>query len=68
MRETAPAGTNGTIVVPMAANKTVSVNGVELGSDGNSTLPEGVNWAGVDGEGYRVNLTSGVGAFVVFAV
>lgn len=67
MHITAPAGTNGTIEIPRAANKTVSVNGVEIAGGVNSTLPAGVTWAGAEGNAYRVNVTSGVGAFVISA-
>ncbi|CUA73225.1 Plasma membrane ATPase [Rhizoctonia solani] len=65
MRITAPAGTNGTILIPGAANKTVSINGVEVTTSGNSTLPTGVTWAGAEGDAYRVNVTSGVNAFTI---
>ncbi|EUC58227.1 hypothetical protein RSOL_240070 [Rhizoctonia solani AG-3 Rhs1AP] len=67
MRVTAPAGTNGTIVIPRAANKTVVVNGAEVHTNGNATLPEGVTWVGAEGDGYRVNVTSGTSAFTISA-
>ncbi|CAE6492754.1 unnamed protein product [Rhizoctonia solani] len=64
MRITAPTGTNGTIVIPGAANKTIAINGVELNANG---LPEGVDWAGVEGTAYRVNVTSGLDTFTISA-
>ncbi|KEP45440.1 alpha-L-rhamnosidase [Rhizoctonia solani 123E] len=67
MRVTAPAGTNGTIVIPRAANKTVAVNGVKVHANGNATLPEGITWVGAEGDGYRVNVTSGTSAFTISA-
>ncbi|CUA70016.1 alpha-L-rhamnosidase [Rhizoctonia solani] len=65
MRITAPAGTNGTILIPRAANKTVSINGVEVTTSENSTLPTGVTWARAEGDAYRVNVTSGLNAFTI---
>ncbi|CAE6455689.1 unnamed protein product [Rhizoctonia solani] len=67
MRITAPAGTNGTIVIPGAANKTVAVNGVDVHISGNATLPEGITWAGAEGDAYRVNVTSGTSIFTISA-
>ncbi|KAF8757014.1 Glycoside hydrolase family 78 [Rhizoctonia solani] len=59
MQINAPPGTNGTIVVPGAANKIVNINGISIGPSGNITLPEGVTWAGADGNSYRMNVTNG---------
>ncbi|KAL5631748.1 hypothetical protein ACGC1H_007302 [Rhizoctonia solani] len=67
MRITAPAGTNGTIVIPRAANKTIAVNGVEVHARDNATLPEGIMWVGAEGDAYRVNVTSGTSAFTISA-
>ncbi|KAH7339294.1 Six-hairpin glycosidase-like protein [Rhizoctonia solani] len=67
MRITAPAGTNGTVLIPGAANKTVSVNGVEMNANGKTNLPESVVWAGAEGDGYRVNVTSGTSSFTISA-
>ncbi|CAE6345985.1 unnamed protein product [Rhizoctonia solani] len=52
MRISAPSGTNGTIVVPGAGNKTVRINGVDIGTNENSMLPESVVWVGAEGEAY----------------
>ncbi|CAE6345788.1 unnamed protein product [Rhizoctonia solani] len=65
MRISAPLGTNGTIVVPGAGNKTVTINGVDIGTNGNAILPENVIWAGVEGDVYRVNVTSRRGDFTI---
>ncbi|KAG8711855.1 hypothetical protein FRC11_001646 [Ceratobasidium sp. 423] len=67
MQITGPAGTNGTIVVPGAANKTVAINGVEVTGSGNASLPESVTWAGAEGGAYRVNVTSGISTFTISA-
>ncbi|KAG9085206.1 hypothetical protein FRC06_003700 [Ceratobasidium sp. 370] len=64
MRVTAPAGTNGTIVVPVGANMTVTVNGFNVGGNGTFTR---VRWAGVNGDGYRVNVTGGGETFLLSA-
>ncbi|GAB1521588.1 hypothetical protein RhiTH_004685 [Rhizoctonia solani] len=58
MRISAPPGTNGTIVVPGAANKTVSINGIGIRLSGNDSLPVGVTWARVEGDVYRLHVTS----------
>ncbi|CAE6338283.1 unnamed protein product [Rhizoctonia solani] len=65
MRVNAPLGTNGTIVVPEAGNKTVTINGMDIGSNGSTALPENVVWAGFESGAYRVNVTSGKGDIVV---
>ncbi|CAE6467743.1 unnamed protein product [Rhizoctonia solani] len=66
MHITAPTGTNGTIVIPGAANKTVTINGVEVIASG-SSLPQNVAWAGAEGSAYRLNVTSVAGTFMVSA-
>ncbi|KAF8739949.1 Bacterial alpha-L-rhamnosidase C-terminal domain, partial [Rhizoctonia solani] len=65
MQINAPPGTNGTIVVPGAANKIVNINGISIGPSGNITLPEGVTWAGADGNSYRMNVTNGRSAISI---
>ncbi|KAJ1304265.1 hypothetical protein OPQ81_005425 [Rhizoctonia solani] len=65
MRITAPSGTNGTIVIPGGANRTVVINGVEATSNEKGTLPEGITWAGAEGDAYRVNVTCGVDNFTI---
>ncbi|QRV97247.1 alpha-L-rhamnosidase [Ceratobasidium sp. AG-Ba] len=64
MQVIAPAGTNGTIVIPGGFGNIVKVNGVNLATR-NGTLVEGVRWAGAVGDRYYVNVTSNGGAFVV---
>ncbi|CAE6462525.1 unnamed protein product [Rhizoctonia solani] len=67
MQISAPPGTNGTIVVPGAGNKTVMINGAQVGASGNSALPQSIIWAGVEGDAYRVNVTSGSSTLVISA-
>ncbi|CAE6464111.1 unnamed protein product [Rhizoctonia solani] len=67
MHISAPAGTNGTVLIPGAAAKKVSINGVEVNTNGKPSLPENVAWAGADGEAYRVNVTGGISSFTISA-
>ncbi|CUA70580.1 Serine protease pic autotransporter [Rhizoctonia solani] len=67
MRITAPTGTNGTILIPGAANKTIIINGVGVNANEGTTLPLGVTWTGIDGSAYRVNVTSVTDAFTISA-
>lgn len=62
---TPPAGTNGTIVIPQGANKTVTVNGVIVITKQNLRMSEGIVWAGSEGSAYRINVTSGFGPYVI---
>ncbi|KAH7339311.1 Six-hairpin glycosidase-like protein [Rhizoctonia solani] len=67
MQITTPAGTNGTVLIPGAANKKVSVNGVEVNAGGNTALPRSVTWTGAEGDGYRVNVTGEINSFTISA-